>query len=186
MQVNIILFISGGGSNARQIIAYFEGNERIQIVGVLSSKPNHAMEAFCSDHGVAFRNFQDQGFTSYLTFCKNNNVHWIVLAGFLKKIPLEFIAAYPNHIINIHPALLPGFGGAGMYGKFVHQAVFNSKAKFSGITIHLVNEEYDKGQLLYQHAVALSEEESPESIEQKVRSLELKHFAEDLESYIVK
>jgi phosphoribosylglycinamide formyltransferase-1 len=98
----------------------------------------------------------------------------------------EFIAAYPNHIINIHPALLPGFGGAGMYGKFVHQAVFNSKAKFSGITIHLVNEEYDKGQLLYQHAVALSEEESPESIEQKVRSLELKHFAEDLESYIVK
>lgn len=186
MQQNLILFISGAGSNARQIIAYFKANEQVNVVGVLSSKANPEMAEFCASNGVHFENLQGQGFISYLNVCKNLNAHWVILAGFLKKIPGELLAAFPGHIINIHPALLPNYGGAGMYGRFVHEAVFNAKELFSGITIHLVNEEFDKGQVLYQHAVALSKEETPESIEFKVRQLELQHFAAGIESYISK
>lgn len=186
MQQKLMLFISGAGSNARQIIAYFKANEQVNVVGVLSSKANPEMAEFCASHGLPFENLQGQDFDHYLKICKDLDAHWIILAGFLKKIPAELLAAFPEHIINIHPALLPNYGGAGMYGRFVHQAVCAAKEPFSGITIHLVNEEFDKGQVLYQHAVALSREESPESIEKKVRALELQHFAAAIERYIAK
>lgn len=184
MIARIILFISGGGSNARQIISYFEGNERIKVVGLLSSKPNEEMQCFCADHSVAFYDMTGKDFSSYLKITQDLKANWIVLAGFLKKVPVELISAFPNRIINIHPSLLPNYGGAGMYGKHVHKAVSDAKEAFSGISIHLVNEEFDKGLILFQHAVALSSGANSAEIESKVRALEHAHFAKDLELYL--
>lgn len=184
MQAHLILFISGGGSNARQIISYFEGNERIKVVGLLSSKPNEVMQGFCADHSVPYYDMTGNDFSSYLKITKDLSANWIVLAGFLKKVPVELISAFPNRIINIHPSLLPKYGGAGMFGKHVHKAVSDAKEAFSGISIHLVNEEFDKGLLLFQHAVALSKGANVEETETKVRALEQAHFAPDLELYL--
>jgi phosphoribosylglycinamide formyltransferase-1 len=184
MQEQLILFISGGGSNARQIIHYFKDNERVKVVGVLSSKPNLDMEAFCNDQGLPFFNLLGKEFAYYLQICHDLHVNWVVLAGFLKKLPSEFITAYPNQIINIHPSLLPNYGGAGMYGQHVHRAVSAANEPFSGISIHLVNEEFDKGKLLFQHGVALPSNCTAHEVEQKVRALELQFFAKDLDAYI--
>ncbi|HLW40543.1 MAG TPA: formyltransferase family protein, partial [Brumimicrobium sp.] len=113
------------------------------------------------------------------------NVDYIVLAGYLRKIPKELIQAYPNHIINIHPALLPKYGGKGMYGMNVHQAVFDHQEKESGMTVHLVNEAYDDGKILAQYKAAISPEDTPETIQKKVLALEHKHFPEVVEKYIL-
>ncbi|MEN9969059.1 MAG: hypothetical protein RIR94_1253 [Bacteroidota bacterium] len=184
MQEQLILFISGGGSNARQIIDYFNDNERVNVVGVLSSKPNSEMEAFCEGHRLPFFNLQGKDFSNYLEICHQLEANWVVLAGFLKKIPAELIAAFPNKIINIHPSLLPNYGGAGMYGQHVHQAVSAANEAFSGISIHLVNEEFDKGKLLFQHAVALPQNATAHEVEAEVRTLEKQFFAKDLERFL--
>jgi phosphoribosylglycinamide formyltransferase-1 len=184
MHAQLILFISGGGSNARQIIRYFKGNERVKVVGVLSSKANLEMEQFCSQRQLPFHNLQGKDFTSYLQISQELNANWVVLAGFLKKVPAELISAFPERMINIHPALLPNYGGAGMYGQHVHLAVSAAKEAFSGVSIHLVNEEFDKGKLLFQHAVAIMPNDNAAEIEQKVRTLEIQHFAPDLDAYI--
>lgn len=184
MQAQLILFISGGGSNARQIIRYFKGNERVKVVGVLSSKANLEMETFCAERQLPFYNLQGKDFTSYLEISQELHASWVILAGFLKKVPPELISAFPERIINIHPALLPNYGGPGMYGQHVHVAVSAAKEAFSGISIHLVNEEFDKGKLLFQHAVALTPNATSAEIEQKVRALEIQHFASDLETHI--
>jgi len=184
MQTQIIIFISGAGSNAREIIRYFNGNEAIKVCGVISSKENEAMTSFCEEQQVPFVNLVGQDFSAYLNFCLKQNAQWVILAGFLKKIPSELLNAYPDRIINIHPSLLPNYGGAGMYGKKVHEAVAAAQESFSGISIHLVNEEFDKGKMLFQHAVKLPENASPEQVESSVRALELTHFAQDLETYL--
>ena len=184
MHTQIIIFISGAGSNAREIIRYFDGNEAIKVCGVVSSKENSEMAAFCEKQGVAFKFINGQDFSAYLDYCKQQNAQWIILAGFLKKIPAQLIAAYPDKIINIHPSLLPNYGGAGMYGSKVHQAVAAAQENFSGISIHLVNEEFDKGKLLFQHALKLPAHANAEEVESMVRSLEMKHFAPDIEHYL--
>ena len=184
MQTQIIIFISGAGSNAREIIRYFDGNEAINVCGVISSKENEAMASFCEEQQVPFVNLVGQDFSAYLNFCLKQNAQWVILAGFLKKIPSELLNAYPDRIINIHPSLLPNYGGAGMYGKKVHEAVAAAQESFSGISIHLVNEEFDKGKLLFQHAVKLPENANSEQVESSVRALELTHFAQDLEIYL--
>jgi phosphoribosylglycinamide formyltransferase-1 len=185
MQEQLILFISGAGSNARQIINYFNDNERVNVVGVLSSKPNSEMESFCNVQCIPFYNLLGKDFSAYLQLCQELGANWVVLAGFLKKIPMEFIAAFPDKIINIHPSLLPNYGGAGMYGQNVHRAVSAANEAFSGISIHLVNEEFDKGKLLFQHAVLLPKNASAQQVEQEVRSLEQAFFAKDLETYVL-
>lgn len=184
MREQLVLFISGGGSNARQIINYFNDNECINVAGLLSSKPNSEMETFCSNRGIPFYNLVGKDFSDYLQICSDLGANWIVLAGFLKKIPTEFIAAFPDRIINIHPSLLPNYGGAGMYGQNVHRAVSAANEAFSGISIHLVNEEFDKGKLLFQHAVRLPKNANAQQLEQEVRSLEQVFFAKDLETYV--
>jgi phosphoribosylglycinamide formyltransferase-1 len=107
----------------------------------------------------------------------------VVLAGFLKKISSAFIASFPNRIINIHPSLLPKYGGAGMYGQRVHEAVFSNKEPNTGITIHLVNEHYDEGKILVQHACALHPNDTPATIESKVHQLEHQYFPKAVEQY---
>ncbi len=184
MQTQIIIFISGAGSNAREIIRYFDENEAINVCGVVSSKENLEMAEFCQTHHVQFTHLPGHDFSAYLNFCMQQQAQWIILAGFLKKIPSELIAAYPDKIINIHPSLLPNFGGAGMYGQKVHLAVAAADQAFSGISIHLVNEEFDKGKLLFQHAQKLPKNASAKEIETIVRSLEIKYFAADLQHYL--
>jgi phosphoribosylglycinamide formyltransferase-1 len=183
MREQLILFISGGGSNARQIINYFNDNKRVSVVGVLSSKPNSEMERFCEGQRLPFYNLHGKDFSDYLQICHELGASWVILAGFLKKIPTEFIAAFPDKIINIHPSLLPNYGGAGMYGQHVHGAVSAANEAFSGISIHLVNEEFDKGKLLFQRAVALLENANANEVEAAVRSLEKRYFAKDLDTY---
>jgi phosphoribosylglycinamide formyltransferase-1 len=142
------------------------------------------MEQFCEGQQHPFFNLHGKDFSDYLQICQERSANWVILAGFLKKIPAAFITAFPDRIINIHPSLLPNYGGAGMYGQNVHRAVSAANEAFSGISIHLVNEEFDKGKLLFQHAVALPKNANADEVEQEVRSLEQQYFAKDLETYV--
>ena len=184
-RIRIALFISGNGSNARNIINYFENNEQISVSLVLSSAENDLMAEFCAERAILFAHPSVIDADAYLKFCQEQEIDWVILAGFLKKIPIHFINAYPDRIINIHPALLPNFGGKGMYGKHVHEAVAKSSLRFSGITIHLVNEEFDKGKMLAQFAVPLTNPTSAQEIEVQVRSLEMAHFPSVIESILL-
>ena len=181
----IALFISGNGSNARNIINYFENHALIEVSLVLSSAKNDPMDNFCKERRIFFA--QDLGINddAYLYYCQEQEIDWVILAGFLKKIPSSFIQSFPERIVNIHPALLPNFGGKGMYGKHVHEAVSKSTSLFSGITIHLVNEEFDKGKMLAQFAVALQNTSSALEIEGQVRDLEIAHFPSVIESILL-
>lgn len=180
----IALFISGNGSNARNISDFFQNHSEIQVVLILSSAQNPLMKEFCAEHGISFEVITLMESNAYIDVCQTYQIDWVILAGFLKKIPEDFIHQYPNRIINVHPALLPRFGGKGMYGKHVHEAVSKSEVRFSGITIHLVNEEFDKGMVLAQFAFPLQKQLSSSEIEQEVRGLEAKHFPQVIESIV--
>ena len=179
------LFISGNGSNARNIINYFANHAQISVSLVLSSAKNELMESFCSEQSILYAEPLGMEGDAYLNWCKEQEIDWVILAGFLKKIPSGFINAFPERIINIHPALLPNFGGKGMYGHYVHEAVSKSSSQFSGVTIHLVNEEFDKGKMLAQFAVALINPTSALEIEGQVRALEIAHFPSVIESVLL-
>ena len=180
----IALFISGKGSNARNIMQFFQNHGNICVTLVLSSTENPEMKAHCKEQQIVFESSARLVLEDYLRICQANQIDWVILAGFLKKVPADLVHLYPNRIVNIHPALLPNFGGKGMYGAHVHKAVAASNMHFSGITIHLVNEEFDKGKVLAQFAVALTKPDSPELIEAEVRKLEMKHFPSVIESVI--
>ena len=180
----IALFISGKGSNARNIMRYFQNHPDISVSLVLSTVENTEMHQLCLERGITFEQSGTFDSDTYLSICSTHQIDWVILAGFLKKIPAAFVGAYPNRVINIHPALLPNFGGKGMYGAHVHKAVAEARMPFSGISIHFVNEEFDKGKLLAQFAVALPHLASAERIEQEVRSLEIKHFPTVIEQVI--
>jgi phosphoribosylglycinamide formyltransferase-1 len=184
-RIRIALFISGNGSNARNIINYFANHAQISVSLVLSSAKNELMDSFCSEQSIPFAQPLGIEGDAYLNWCRDQEVDWVILAGFLKKIPSSFINAFPERIINIHPALLPNFGGKGMYGHYVHEAVAKSSAQFSGITIHLVNEEFDKGKMLAQFAVALGNPTAALEIEGQVRALEIAHFPAVIESVLL-
>ena len=182
----IALFISGKGTNAINLIDYFKESENVAIVSVLSTKENEVLELICSETAIHFERFPNRNLESaeLLHFCKEKNVDWIVLAGFLKKIPEELVQVYLNRIINIHPSLLPDFGGKGMYGMRVHQAVIEAKATKSGITIHFVNEEFDKGKCIAQFETQITEEDTPITLALKIHELEMIHFPKTVEQIV--
>ena len=184
-RIRIALFISGNGSNARNIINYFENHTQISVSLVLSSTENDLMAEFCAERAILFAHPSVIDADAYLKISQEQEIDWVILAGFLKKIPIDFISAFPDRIINIHPALLPNFGGKGMYGKHVHEAVAKSSVRFSGITIHLVNEEFDKGKMLAQFGVLLTNPLSAQDIEGQVRGLEMAHFPSLIESILL-
>ncbi len=177
---NTAIFISGKGSNAKNIINYFNGSEKISVKFVFSTKENTAMAEFCLKNGVRFFISQNQTALSIqqMELCTNQKIDWVILAGYLKKITPEFIEHVSQKIINIHPALLPDFGGKGMYGKHVHAAVLEAKSLTSGITIHLVNEVFDQGKILMQYTCEVEKNETVLSLEQKIHGLEMRHFPE--------
>ena len=176
---SVALFASGSGSNAVNLIRYFEGNETISISLLVCNKPDAPVVEKAKNLGIEVLISGNQSFEDGVELTSDlqaRNIDWIILAGFLRKLPLSLIRAFEDRIINIHPALLPKFGGKGMYGMFVHRAVIEAKEMQSGITIHLVNEEFDKGRMLEQYSVDLDETDSPETVAMKVQELEHRYF----------
>lgn len=175
----IVLFASGNGSNAEAIIRYFENQSIATVVAVFSNKPEAKVLERAKNHGIpsfVFTKTQLQE-TYVLDQLQLLQPDLIVLAGFLLQFPTTILKVFPN-VINIHPALLPKYGGKGMYGMHVHQAVLDHKEIETGITIHYVNEQYDEGEFIFQKAVNIEECKTPEAIAQKVHELEHQYFPE--------
>lgn len=186
-KTKLAIFASGGGSNAEKIIEYFSTSEDIEVSLILSNNTKAYVLERAAIHNISSFTFNSSdlhGSNRVIDELIVHEIDWIILAGFLQLIPQSMIHKYNNRIINIHPALLPRYGGKGMYGHHVHQAVFNNFEKESGITIHLVNEEYDKGRILFQKTTELSPTDTPDLIASKVLQLEHMHYARIIENTI--
>ena len=175
----LAIFASGAGSNAKKIIEHFEKNELAKVVLIVCNKPEAGVIEIAKQHNIDTliierNNFFNEG--AYVTELKSRQIDFIVLAGFLWKIPSALIQAYPNKIINIHPALLPKYGGKGMYGNYVHEAVVLAGEKESGITIHYVDEHYDHGNIIFQATCPIIEGDSASLVAQKIHVLEHLHY----------
>ena len=175
----IAIFASGSGSNAQRIAEYFAGKGLLEITAIYCNNPKAYVLERAKLLGIPSVLFDRDNFyntTSILDDLKSRETDWIVLAGFLWLIPESILKAFPQRIINIHPALLPAFGGKGMFGMKVHQAVIASGDKESGITIHYVNEHYDEGNIVFQARCPISKEDTPEMLAAKIHELEYEHF----------
>ena len=183
----IAIFASGSGSNAENIIRYFSDNKSVKVVLVLSNQSRSGVLIRAQLHNIPtfiFTKYDLNESSKVHDVLNDYNASIIVLAGFLLKIPLHMIKAYPNSILNIHPALLPKYGGQGMYGMNVHRAVVENNEQKSGITIHYVNENYDEGAIIFQATCDIDEQDLPEDVQTKVRALELQHFPKVIEFII--
>jgi len=175
----VIIFASGSGSNALKIFEYFNKNQNIIIDSIYCNNPRASvLKVFqkLSIKTVLF-NKKELYESAFLEAIMSTNPDLIVLAGFLLKIPEKMVSAFENRIINIHPSLLPKYGGKGMYGLNIHKEVLLNKEKFSGLTIHYVNKEYDKGAVIFQKKIKINEEETPESLSSKVLKLEHENYS---------
>jgi phosphoribosylglycinamide formyltransferase-1 len=175
---NIALFASGSGSNVENIIRYFQNDIDLNFPLIISNKQDAYVHERAKKLQVPSFFYKKDCFENgeVLAVLRENQIDFIVLAGFLLKIPDNIIRAYPNKIINIHPALLPKFGGKGMYGSHVHEAVVANKETESGITIHYVNENYDEGQIIFQAKCKVLPDDTPENVAMKVHELEYRYF----------
>jgi phosphoribosylglycinamide formyltransferase-1 len=176
---NIAIFASGAGSNAQKIIDHFRDSSLAKVTLILSNKAEAGIFKIAEKEQIpAILIDKEQFFRgdTYIKLLEEAGTDLVVLAGFLWKVPANLVTAFPNRIINIHPALLPKFGGKGMYGHFVHEAVLAAGEKESGITIHYVNEKYDDGGVILQEKCIITEEDTPDSLARKVQVLEHKWF----------
>jgi phosphoribosylglycinamide formyltransferase-1 len=173
----LAIFSSGTGSNAARIIEHFRDHPSISIRLVVCNNPAAGVLSIASEAGILLIE-KEQFFhgSAYVPELQTRNIDFIVLAGFLWKIPLALIKAYPQRIVNIHPALLPKYGGKGMYGHFVHDAVIAARETESGITIHFVDEQYDHGKTIFQKEVAVESWDTADTLAKKVQALEHKFF----------
>lgn len=181
------IFASGAGSNADNIIAHFKNHPDIQVQLVVSNKKSAGVLGIAAKHQIPTLIIDRESFQQsdkYVKYLQDVGINIIILAGFLWKVPQNLIAAFPERIINIHPALLPDYGGKGMYGQFVHEAVIQAKETESGITIHLVDEHYDHGRHLFQAKCAIIASDDPEKLAAKIHQLEHAHFPQIIEQYI--
>lgn len=183
---NIVIFASGTGSNAENIIRYFKNNTSKTVVAVFSNNAIAKVIEKAKNLDVQTIVFnKDELYGDFvLKNLKELNPDLIVLAGFLLKFPEHIIIEYPNKIINIHPALLPKYGGKGMYGKYVHQAVLDNKENETGITIHYVNEQFDEGGIIFQKSTSISDCLSADEIANKVHELEQRFFPEIIDQLL--
>lgn len=191
--VRLAIFASGQGSNAREIIRYFRNGDHpligrmVEIALIVCNKPGAGVLTIAAEAGIPVCLIEKENFfrgTHYLEEFSRLSISFIVLAGFLWKIPSELIQAFPERILNIHPALLPRYGGKGMYGKAVHEAVIAAGDKDSGITIHYVDERYDHGRVFFQVSVTLASDETPDSLADKIHVLEHRHFPEQIARWL--
>lgn len=183
----IVIFASGNGSNAQRIAEVFSNIHDLSVDRIYCNKPQAYVNERAKSLNIPAMVFTRDDFyhsTKVLEQLQHDNPDLIVLAGFLWLIPADIIKAYDGRIINIHPALLPSYGGKGMYGMKVHNAVIANKERESGITIHLVNEKYDDGDILFQAKCTVSEGDTPESLAQKIHKLEYDNFPREIEKYL--
>ena len=184
----IVVFASGSGSNAEQIIQHFSSRPNILVAKIYVNNPQAYVLERAKRHQIESKVFDRSYFLSHqglILDLSQENPDLIVLAGFLWKIPEMIVKAYPNKIINIHPALLPKFGGKGMFGMNVHRAVIDSGESESGITIHYVNENYDEGAIIMQATVSVETSDTPESLAQKIHKLEHQHYPITIEKTLI-
>jgi phosphoribosylglycinamide formyltransferase 1 len=183
----IAIFASGSGSNAENITQYFSENSDVAIDLVLTNKPKAGVIERANRLNLELLVFNREEFytqNSITQLLLDRKIDLIVLAGFLWLIPNSLIQAFPKRIVNVHPALLPAYGGKGMYGHHVHEAVIRNAEKKSGITIHLVNEKYDEGEILFQAEVDVLESDTSDTLASKIHQLEYSHFPKVIETYL--
>lgn len=184
---NIAIFASGNGTNAENIAKYFSKNEKINVALILSNRADAGVHERARRWGIPSLVFPKADFISgepVLKVLQKYQIDFIVLAGFMCLISEPFLRAFPNRIVNIHPALLPKFGGKGMFGHHVHEAVVASGEKESGITIHYINEQYDEGQIIFQASCQLTPNDTPDTVAAKVHALEYQYYPQIIEQII--
>jgi len=184
----IAIFGSGSGSNAENICNYFSVSDDIKVVVMCTNRKSAFIVKRAQKRNIPIIYTTKTDLENFINIhqaMKNYDVDYIVLAGFLLKIPAKMVEYYPNRIINIHPALLPKYGGKGMYGANVHKAVLANNEKESGITIHFVNQKYDEGKIILQKCCVVSKNDTIESLENKIHDLEFKYFPKTIEQIIL-
>ena len=184
---HLVIFASGAGSNAQKIIDYFKNSQLAKAVLIVCNKPNAGVISIAQKENIPLLMIQKERFfngDSYLPELKKVNAELIVLAGFLWKIPASIITAYPRKIINIHPALLPKYGGKGMYGQYVHESVLTAGEVESGITIHYVDEQYDNGDVIFQTACPVLENDTHETLAHRIHQLEHIYYPQVIEDLL--
>ncbi len=184
----IAIFASGSGSNAREIIKHFKDHDNITVALIVSNRKkagvfDHAFQNDIPSRYIPKSDFKDKNLV--LNILEENKIEWIVLAGFLLLIPSFLVKAFPKRIINIHPSLLPKYGGKGMYGRHVHEAVKNNQEKTTGLTIHYVNEQFDEGEFIQQFSLSIDPDWEADKIAEEVLKLEHQHFAPTIEEVIL-
>ena len=186
---NIAIFASGSGTNAENIITYFSTRNTAKVALVLSNRRDSFVLERATKHNIRSVFFDRKEFYvtgKVLRYLLLYKIDFIVLAGFLWLIPENILEQYNERIVNIHPALLPGYGGKGMYGEYVHKAVIKNRDKESGISIHFVNESYDKGDIIFQATCKVEASDTPDSLAHKVHGLEYQHYPKIIEDIVVK
>jgi formyltetrahydrofolate-dependent phosphoribosylglycinamide formyltransferase len=184
----IAIFASGAGSNAQKIMEHFAGHASIEVRVVVCNKPGAGVIDIAKRFDIPVLMIEKENFfrgDNYIRELRSYKTDWIVLAGFLWKVPVPVIQAFPNHIINIHPALLPKYGGKGMYGKHVHEAVRLANDTETGISIHFVDGLYDHGKIILQEKCVVTADDDADAIAQKVHALEHEFFAKTIEEVIL-
>jgi phosphoribosylglycinamide formyltransferase 1 len=183
----LAVFASGTGTNAKNIIDRFRSHPIIKVSLIVCNKPGAGVLSIAADEGIPALLIEKEPFfrgSAYVPELREKGIDYIILAGFLWKIPEALIKAYPRRIINIHPALLPKHGGKGMYGRFVHEAVIAGSDRETGITIHYVDEQYDHGEPIFQARVSVEPGDDPGSLARKVQALEYEYFPEVIEQVV--
>ena len=179
MKKNIAVLASGKGSNAKNICSFFQNSKEVAVRLICSNKKDSPLFSFSKENNINFYYLDtsvSSFFDDFIQHLQLMNIDFIVLSGFLLKIPKNLVELYKNKIINIHPSLLPKYGGKGMYGHNVHNLVVDNKEKYSGITIHFVNEEYDSGAIIFQHKYELKNSETAESLADEIQKIEHAFF----------
>lgn len=184
---NLVILASGSGSNAERIVEYFKDSTTINVSGIITNNPNAGVIDRAKRLGIRLDLITKSELEqpeSQIKLLNQLNADFVILAGYLKKIPQAVISEYSGKILNLHPALLPKYGGKGMYGMNVHRAVIDNKEVTSGITIHLVNEVYDDGPILFQGKCSIDAGDTPETLVSKIHKLEYEHFPKVIEEFV--
>lgn len=186
--INAAIFASGEGTNAENLFQYFANDPRIRIKLVVTNRDDAGVIARAGKYKknvqIISRSALETYAEKFIEFLKIENIELIILAGFLLKLPDAYVKAFPNRIINIHPSLLPKYGGKGMYGMNVHKAVIENKEKESGITIHYVDEEYDRGDIIIQEKCVVEANDTPETLQKKIQKLEFEFLPKAVEIFL--
>ena len=183
----IVIFGSGSGTNAENLIKFFQNSDNASVVQVLTNNPHAKVLDRCKTLGVSALSFNKISITKtndVLNILKASKPDLIILAGYLWKFPENILNEFPNKVINVHPALLPSYGGKGMYGMFVHEAVVANKETETGITIHYVNEHYDEGAIIFQAKCKVLPTDTAEDVAAKIHELEMEHFPKVVEELL--